>query len=297
MNILIAGASGLIGQALKKEAESKGHTVSTLGRSATGRVRSFTWDPDNNFIDKEAFKNVDTIINLSGDNIANGRWTKEKKEKILSSRINSTSLLVESLKSIEHKVTTLINASAIGYYQSSLETQDEDSKPGTGFLQEVCKAWETEANRAKEIGIRVVTTRIGVVLSKNGGALQKMLLPFKLGLGGPLGNGTQYMSWISLSDVVRSFIFIAENINISGPVNLCSPNPSTNLEFTKTLGKALKRPTIFNAPSFILNLILGEMAESLLLSSSRIVPNKLHQAGFIFKNPNLLEYLKTELKS
>ncbi len=297
MNILIAGASGLIGQALKKDAESKGHTISTLGRSATGQERSFKWDPDNNFIDKESFKDIDTIINLSGDNIASGRWTKEKKEKILSSRINSTSLLVESLKFIEHKVTALINASAIGYYPSSLETQDEDSKPGTGFLQEVCKAWETEANKAKEIGIRVVTTRIGVVLSKNGGALQKMLLPFKLGLGGPLGNGTQYMSWISLSDVVKSFIFIAENINISGPVNLCSPNPVTNLEFTKSLGKALNRPTIFSAPSFMLNLILGEMAESLLLSSARIIPNKLQQAGFKFSNPNLLEYLKTELKS
>jgi uncharacterized protein (TIGR01777 family) len=297
VNILIAGASGLIGRALKKQAELQGHIVSTLGRSASGHKGSFKWDPDNNFIDKEAFKDVDTIINLSGDNIANGRWTKEKKEKILSSRIKSTSLLVESLKSIEHKVKTLINASAIGYYPSSLETQDEVSQPGTGFIQEVCKAWETEANKAKEIGIRVVTTRIGVVLSKNGGALQKMLLPFKLGLGGPLGNGTQYMSWISLSDVVKSFIFIAENINISGPVNFSSPNPVTNLEYTKTLGKALNRPTIFNAPSFILKIILGEMAESLLLSSARIMPNKLQQAGFIFNNPNLLEYLNTELKS
>jgi len=297
MKILIAGASGLIGSELKKEAESRGHIVSTLGRSKNNIPGSFYWNPEKTIIQEECLENIDIIVNLAGDSIASGRWTQAKKESIRHSRISSTQLIVATLTANKHKVSTLINASAIGYYKSSNLVQDETSKPSNSFLSSVCVEWEGEASKAEDLGIRVALPRIGIVLTKKGAALQKMLLPFKLCLGGKLGDGNQYWSWISLRDVVESLLFIAENQGLKGPINLCSPSPVTNQEFTKNLGKALSRPTVFSVPSFILKLILGEMADELLLSSLKIVPAKLLSAGYKFKNEKLLEFLNSELRS
>jgi len=295
MRILIAGASGLIGSALKKEAISRGHTIATLGRSTKNGADSFHWDPNKGLIQKECLNDVDVVINLAGENIASSIWTQAKKNSIKNSRIDATKLLVETLRSNSHQVSTLINASAIGFYKSSDLEQNETSEAGTSFLSSVCTEWEQEANKAKELSIRIALPRIGIVLSKKGAALEKMILPFKLCLGGMLGSGNQFWSWISLQDVVSSLLFIAENRSLEGPINLCSPNAVRNKDFTKALGQALSRPTIFNVPSFLLKLILGEMADELLLASMKIVPNKLLSAGHDFIDPDLQDFLKKEL--
>lgn len=271
MQILITGASGFIGSALVSFLETKGHQVGRLTRK----------EPPPNL------ENFDAVVHLAGENIF-GRWTKTKKDKILNSRVKGTKLLCETLAKLKQPPNVLISASAIGYYGNrGDEILNEESAPGSDFLAQVCREWEGATKTAKDKGIRVVNLRFGIVLGKEGGALKQMLLPFKLGLGGKMGNGHQWMSWIALDDLLNVILFAIEKENLQGPVNAVSPNAVTNAEFTKALGRALNRPTIFPLPAFAAKLVFGEMAEALLLSSARVLPNKLIDTGFQFRYPEI----------
>ena len=281
MKILLSGSSGLIGSALKSSLINEGHEVLPLSRDF------------NQSID---FTNVDVVIHLAGENIAQGRWTKEKKAEIKNSRINNTRLLSEQIAASNHKPSLFISSSATGFYGDRLDSiLDEKSSSGSGFLPEVCVEWEQSTQPAEQAGVRTVHIRTGIVLSKKGGALKKMLPPFQMGGGGILGSGNQYMSWISLEDEIRAISFIIHNSNIVGPVNLTAPNPVNNKEFTKVLGKVLKRPTIVPLPGFAAKLIFGEMADAILLTGNRVLPNKLIEAGFKFNHETLEIALKNVL--
>jgi len=235
-------------------------------------------------------------VHLAGENIAGARWNSDVKKRIRDSRVAGTKSIVDSLRSLAKRPATLVCASAIGYYGSrGDEVLDETSAPGTGYLADVCRDWEQAALTARELGVRVVCGRIGVVMSGKGGALQKMLLPFKMGAGGIVGNGRQYWSWIGLSDLARALAFCVENPGISGPVNLVSPHTATNFDFTKTLGAVLRRPTLFPLPAFMARIVLGEMADHLLLSSSRVTPAVLRKAGFAFQEADLQTCLRNEI--
>jgi len=233
---------------------------------------------------------------LAGENIAAGRWSAKQKDKIRESRVNGTKLLCETLAGLEQKPQVLVSASAIGFYgDRGNEELTEESSVGTGFLPEVCQAWEAATEPAKQAGIRVVNLRIGVVLSKDGGALQKMLLPFKLCAGGIVGNGKQYWSWIGLTDLVGVICHALPSESVSGPVDAVAPNTVTNHEFTKTLGAVISRPTIFPLPAFVARIMLGEMADGLLLASARVLPNQLQASGYEFRYPDLRAALAHEL--
>lgn len=281
MKILISGSSGLIGKALSAEMKAAGHEIVALPR---------TFD---NPID---FTGVDAVVHLAGESIASGRWTSEKKRRIRESRIRGTKQLSEQLASSKSKPSVFISASAIGYYgDRDDEILDESSALGVGFLPEVCKEWEEATRSAESAGIRTVHIRTGIVLSRNGGALKQMLPAFKFGGGGRMGSGTQYMSWISLKDEVSIIRYLIDNPTISGSVNLVSPNPVTNMEFAKTLGKIIKRPTILPMPAFAARLLFGEMADALLLSSARVYPDKLISSGYEFSHPTLESALRSVL--
>jgi uncharacterized protein (TIGR01777 family) len=227
-------------------------------------------------------------VHLAGESIATGRWTSTKKDRILSSRVNSTHALAGALTRLKRPPRVLVCASAIGYYGSrGDETLTETSAAGQGFLARVCRAWEAAADTARQHGIRVVHLRFGMILSSQGGALKKILTPFRLGAGGIIGNGRQYWSWVTIEDVVRAISFAVERPQLVGPVNVVTPNPVTNREFTKTLGRALHRPTLFPMPAFAARLALGEMANELLLASTRVMPAALTAAGFRFQRPQL----------
>ncbi|MCA9041242.1 MAG: TIGR01777 family oxidoreductase, partial [Planctomycetaceae bacterium] len=239
---------------------------------------------------------VDAVVHLAGENIAAGRWNPELKKRIVESREKGTLLLSETLAELENRPEVFVSSSALGYYGDRGETQlTEESEPGTGFLPETCKVWEEATVPAQEAGIRVVIIRIGIVLAKEGGALQKMLLPFKLGLGGKIGSGRQYWSWVALEDLVRIFHFSMTHTEISGPVNGTAPCPVTNQEFTRTLGKVLKRPTCLPVPAFAARLALGEMADDLLLASANVIPAKLEEHGFLFELLSLEDALQSIL--
>lgn len=289
MKIAITGSSGLIGSALRLQLEGEGHTVLGVSRSGGKTDDSVRWDPRKGEIEREKLTGVDAVVHLAGENIASGRWTEEQRRKIRDSRVVGTRFLAQVLTELESPPKVFISASAIGYYGSrGDEILDEDSGPGEGFLSEVAKEWEEAASTAAESGIRTVHPRIGVVLSTQGGALQKMLTPFKLGLGGRIGNGRQHFSWIGIHDVVEGIRWCLLEEGLKGPVNLVAPNPVTNREFTHTLGKVLNRPTPFPVPSFVLQIVLGKMAaEALVLSSTRVVPKRLEESGFNFSTPNL----------
>lgn len=228
------------------------------------------------------------MVHLAGDNISDGRWTAAKKSQILQSRIQSTQLLCRSLAQLDTPPRVLVSASAVGFYgDRGAEVLTEDSAAGSGFLAEVCQAWEENTEPARQAGIRCVLLRIGVVLSPQGGALSKMLPPFRLGLGGRIGSGQQFISWITLNDLVAAIDHCLENTSLSGPVNAVAPGAVTNLEFTRALGKALGRPTLFPLPSLIAKLIFGEMAEATLLASTRAQPSKLAATGFRFSSPDI----------
>jgi len=287
MKMLVTGSSGLVGTALNKAASSDGHEVICLRRASSAKD-SPDWNPETNFIDLADTENIAAVVHLAGENIAEGRWNDKKKSRILDSRVNGTKLLAEYFANAEHKPSIIVSASAIGIYgDRGDEPLDETSNSGTGYLADVCKQWEEATSAAVDAGIRVVNMRLGVVLSKSGGALKKMLLPFKLGLGGVIGTGKQYMSWVSIQDVTGMIQFVIANDSISSAVNLVSPNPISNHGFTKILGRALHRPTIFPMPSFIARLAFGEMANDLLLSSARVVPQKLIDGGYTFQHPEL----------
>ena len=286
MNILISGASGLIGKALTSYLRAQGHLVHILSRNDSGAV--MTWQPEKNQITLDPNVTLDAVINLNGVNIGDKPWSKQRKLDIVNSRIDSTRLLAETCAALPKPPSVFINASAIGFYGDSGSTVvDESSPAGDNFLTEIVTTWEDAAKPAVRANIRTVFIRSGVVLSKEAGALQKMLLPFKLGLGGRVGSGEQYMSWISLEDEVRAIDFILNNADINGPVNLTSPNAVTNTEFTQTLARCLNRPSLLPMPEFIIKLLFGEMGELLLLGGANVMPTALLNKGFQFKHADL----------
>ncbi len=287
MRIAISGSSGLVGSALVFRLEQAGHVVQCLVRGIP-EDDEIGWDLANGEIEHEKLEGVDAVVHLAGESIADGRWTAAKKARILASRVDGTQLLARTLARLNHKPRVLVSASAIGYYgDRGEEVCTEQSPAGTGFLPDVCTAWEEATQPASESGIRVVKLRIGIVLSRHGGALSKMLLPFRLGVGGIVGSGRQFWSWISLHDLVRALVHAIECESLQGAVNGVAPQAVTNREFTKSLGRVLNRPTIFPMPAFAARLALGQMADDLLLSSAHVVPNALRDSGFQFEQPEL----------
>jgi uncharacterized protein (TIGR01777 family) len=285
MKILISGSSGLIGSAAATALKSDGHDVVHLVRPGKmPNLGDVQWDPMRATVDIAGLEGVEVVIHLSGAGIADGRWTEERKQLLRSSRIDTTRVLVDSLSRLKQKPRVLIVASAIGYYGNrGDEILTESSTTGTDFLALVCRDWEAEASRAAARGIRTVMLRTGVVLSGKGGALPKMLTPFKLGVGGRLGSGQQWMSWIAIEDVVGIIRNAIANEQVSGPVNVVAPNPVRNEEFTRLLAAMLHRPAIFPAPAFVLRLAMGEMADAVLLSSDRVKPERMLAAGYKFR--------------
>ena len=294
--VAISGPNGLVGKALSARLQTEGKDVVGISRSEGSWENTIRWDPDSGLTNPARLETVDAVVHLAGENVAGGRWSSRMKGRIRHSRVAGTRNLVQSMAAIEKRPKVLVCASAIGLYGSRGDEELlESSAPGDDFLAEVCRDWEAEANAATELGIRVVNIRIGVVLSPNGGALKKMLLPFKLGLGGVIGSGKQFMSWIGLNDLTRIISFCLHN-DIHGPVNAVSPEPLTNRDFTKCMGRVLRRPTIFPLPAPVLRLGLGEMAEALFLSSTRVLPGNLQKAGFQFEQPDLESCLRHELQ-
>ena len=298
MRILVTGSSGLVGSALLPALQAAGHETTRLVRPPREPAPGFAvWDPAAGTLDPEAVAGHDAVINLAGENIAGGRWTKARKERIRDSRVKGTRLLAETLAGMDAPPKTLISASAIGYYGDRAgELLREFHEPGEGFLPEVCVEWEQATEPARKAGVRVVLARIGIVLSTEGGALEKMLTPFKLGVGGRIGGGWQYMSWIHLDDIVGAMLHILDTPVLEGPVNLVAPDALDNRDFTKTLGRVLRRPTIFPLPGFVAKLMFGEMAEELLLGSTRVDPERLKQTRYRFRFPRLEGALKDLLK-
>lgn len=295
--IAISGASGLIGTQLKAFLTTGGHDVALLVRRPADRAKGeIFWDPATGRIDAEALEGFDIVIHLSGENVAAGRWTDARKRLYVESRVKSTDLLSRTLAGLRRPPRALVAASAIGIYgERGDETITEASAPGSGFLADLCKAWEQAAAPASAAGLRVAVARIGVAIAAQGGALHKMLAPFKLGGGGVIGNGRQQISWISLDDVIGAIHACAFDESLSGPINIVGPDPVTNRVFTKTLGHVLARPTIFPLPAFVVNLLFGEMGRTLLLGSTRVLPVKLQAAGFSFLHPTLEEAMRMEL--
>jgi len=294
MKIVISGSSGLVGSALVFNLISDGHQVFRLVRSP--EEDGIVWDPKQPISDRKALEDFDAVIHLAGESIAEGRWTEQKKREIRESRVQSTRHLSEALASLNSPPKVFICASASGYYgDRGDEILREEFPPGTGFLPDVCKEWEAATQSAADKGIRVLNLRFGIILSQKGGALPKMLTPFKLGVGGKIGSGRQYWSWIDLDDVVGVVEHCISKDALQGPVNTSTPNPVTNAEFTKTLACVLKRPAIFPMPSFAARAAFGEMADALLLSSCRMEPAKLIASGYTFAYPDLESSLRHQL--
>lgn len=296
MKVAVTGATGLIGSALVPFLRSGGHEVAPLRRlSASGRgdVDAPSWDPATGALSDGALDGVDAMVHLAGENIAGGRWTAARKARIRDSRVDGTRRLADALAALPQPPRTLVAASAIGFYgDRGDEELDESSAPGPGFLPEVCQAWEAAAAPAREAGMRVVHLRIGIVLTPAGGALAQMLFPFRMGVGGVIGSGRQYMSWVALDDVLGGIRHALCTDGLNGPVNMVAPNPATNTEFTKTLGRVLRRSTILPLPAFGARLAFGEMADALLLASTRVDPERLREGGYHFGYPGLEDALR-----
>ena len=292
MRTLISGASGLVGCALVESLHTKGHNIRCLQRDKkAGSTR--IWNTADLFSAAGSEDPFETVIHLAGENIAQGRWSMVKKQRVMESRVEGTRQLIDYLATLPTPPQTFICASAIGYYGNrGDEVLSEMSKAGSGFLSEICRKWEAEAHMAEAFGARVINLRFGMVLSPKGGGLHKMLPPFKVGIGGPIGNGRQFMSWVSIRDIVEIVDFVIHTESIRGPVNVVAPEAVNNKEFTKALSKVLGRPAKIPSPPFILRLLFGEMADEMILASIRVSPDKLLEAGYCFQDVDLEQTLK-----
>ncbi len=294
MKILVSGSHGLVGKSLVSSFTNDGHEVLKLVRRERKMGSpEIEWDPKRGVIDRKHLEGLDVVVHLAGESIAEGRWNDERKRLIRDSRVQGTRLLSDALGQLSRPPKTFLSASAIGYYGNrGDEILVETSAPGKDFLSGVCVQWEEATRSAAEKGISVVNLRFGVILSADGGALAKMLAPFRMGVGGRIGKGDQWMSWIALDDVVGAINFALTDTSLSGPINFVAPKPVTNAQFTKQLGVALSRPTLFPVPAFAARLAFGEMADALLLSSQRVKPERLQVAGYGFQYPELQNALR-----
>ena len=300
MRIVVTGGTGFIGRPLCQKLLELGHTVTVLTRNPDAarsrldpRIAAIGWQGSRGATDEmmTALSSAEIVINLAGAPIAEGRWTEQTKDRLRRSREGTTSALVAALAKLQARPVLLISASAIGYYGPRQDDQlREDAPSGIGFLASLCREWEAAARAAERLGVQVVVPRIGVVLGRNGGALARMLPAFRLGLGGPLGSGTQWLSWIHLDDLIELLLFLFHEA-ASGPVNATAPQPVTNEEFSRVLGQTLGRPTWLRTPSFALKFLFGQMAEELLLTGQRVVPARAEAMGFRFRYPTLSEAL------
>jgi uncharacterized protein len=292
MKVAITGASGLVGSALIPVLKSMGAQITRMVR-AKPKAGELEWHPNQDEVSAGLLEGFTTFINLAGENIAGGRWTDDQKRKIHDSRIHGTHLLSEAIARLSQKPLVFICASATGIYgDRDDETLDEQSDSGGGFLAGVCREWEKATEPASKAGVRVVHLRFGPILAREGGMLAKLLTPFKMGMGGKVGSGRQYISWIAIEDAIQAIKLAIEDVSIHGALNIVSPNPVTNEEFTKTLGHVLNRPTALAMPAFAARLAFGEMADEMLLASQKVLPKKLIKAGFVFKYPELEPTLK-----
>jgi len=296
MKILISGSHGLVGSALAKALQQSGDEVLSLVRGKASSSNQIEWDPKQGLLSLDSIEGLDTVVHLAGEAIAEGRWSDEKKQRIRDSRVQGTRLLAEKVAAMASPPRVFVSASAIGFYGNrGDELLTEQSTAGRDFLADVCVEWERATEAVQARGIRTVLARFGIILSTKGGALAKMLPPFRMGVGGRVGNGKQWMSWIALEDVVAGLLHVMKTESVKGAVNFVAPNPVTNAEFTKKLGNALSRPTIFPIPVFGIRLAFGEMADALLLSSQRVKPAVLEASGFEFQYVELSNALKAIL--
>jgi hypothetical protein len=292
LKVAVTGSSGLIGSSLISFLSEKDITFSKILRE-NPKEDEISWKPEDGDWNSAFDEGIDGIVHLAGENIASGKWTKKKKEKIRSSRIEGTKRLCEHILKLPTTPSVLVCASAIGYYgDRGMEFLNEGSSRGSGFLPDVCVGWEEATESVSKAGIRVVNVRFGVVLSKDGGALAKMLTPFKIKMGGKIGSGTQYMSWVAIDDVTGAIYHTLVTDSLKGPVNVTAPNPATNKEFTDTLGKVLNVPTVMPMPAFAAKFAFGEMAKDLLLASTKVAPKRLADSGYEFQYPELENALK-----
>jgi uncharacterized protein (TIGR01777 family) len=295
--ILVSGASGLIGTALVRVLRSQNYEVKRLVRRPASASDEVSWYPDRGEIEPRAMDGVTAVVNLAGENLSQ-RWTTSARQRIRSSRIEATTLLARTIGTSSPRPGVLVSASAMGIYGTHRDDPvDEGASLGDDFLASVCKEWEAAAHPASDAGVRVAFSRTGLVLARDGGVLGKILLPFRLGLGGTLGAGHQWMSWIALTDVVRALLYMIETETLAGAVNVVAPSAVTNAEFTDTLGRVLGRPTFTTVPAFALKLALGQMAEDTALASQRVIPRRLNEAGFQFELPTLEAALRRELSA
>jgi len=286
-----------VGSVLISKLTGAGHEVRRLVRGGALREGDIAWDPVRKTIDRERLSHVDAVIHLAGENIGGGRWTDARKRSIRESRVAGTQLIADTMAELATGPRILLCASAIGYYgDRDDEILDEESSAASDFLGEVCVAWEAAARPARQAGLRVAQLRLGIVLAREGGALPRMLPPFRMGVGGILGDGRQWWSWVDVEDVARAFLWALENDSARGAYNCVAPQPLRNRDFTSVLGKVLHRPTLLPAPAFALRLLLGEMADSLLLGSARVQPKRLVAEGFQFAHPELEAALRRHLK-
>ena len=289
MRVAVSGSGGLIGAEVVSALSAAGSEVVRLVRRDPAKgERAVRWDPETGVADPAGLAGLDAVVHLAGENIAAGRWSAARKAAIRESRVEGTRRLCDTLAALPEGPKTLVCASAIGYYgDRGADVLTEESPAGTGFLPEVCREWEAATLPAERKGIRVVSLRIGVVLTPKGGALSRMLPPFRMGFGGVLGGGKQYVSWVALDDLPGIVLHVLSNGDLRGPVNAVAPRPVTNREFTETLGRVLSRPTPFPVPAFALRLAVGEMADALVLASTRVVPRRLEESGYRFRFPEL----------
>ena len=295
MKILVSGSHGLVGKALIKSLTSDGHEIVRLVRGKPSGATEIEWHPNQEKLDAASLEGLDAVVHLAGESIASGRWTDEKKRAIRDSRVKGTALLSDALARLSRPPSVFVSASAIGYYGNrGDELLTEQSAPGDDFLANVCVEWENATIPAIEKGIRTVHARFGIILDAKEGALGKMLTPFRMGIGGRIGDGKQWMSWIDIEDVVKGLKSLIENGSVNGPVNFVAPNPVTNAEFTKTLGRVLSKPTLFPVPAFAARLAFGEMGDALLLSSARVKPGVLQHFAYPTLESALRHLLTTD---